>query len=285
MDMSTLEFIREDVASTLGIEICSFVLDSGYTSENLIRSFKTDPTIRIITLMPDRKGYPYHELYEEFKDSMLLPKFDIMYDGAPYSGWTREIVLFDTDVWTYVFVDKQRALDGYRHYRIAHEQEFQKLTDDEQLWKTVETGFFILISNKDTTTGDILERYRERTDIEEVFKTAKSFLGLLPLAKWNDRTVRGKILHDVIETIVRLLMRSRAREIREERKKKRRKRLPAVALMDSFHECAANICFRTEQGGLRIDTPTRQVREAYDRLGYSVPAYVKLEQWKKELLL
>ena len=51
---------------------------------------------------------------------------------------------------------------------------------------------------------DLLIEYFARTDIESVFKTAKNYLDLLPLAKWTDTTVRGKILSDIIATLIYL---------------------------------------------------------------------------------
>ena len=71
----------------------------------------------------------------------------------------------------------------------------------------VKNGYFVLISNIDTTPEDLLSRYFCRTEIECVFKTSKKYLELLPLSKWSDQTVRGKILHDIINTIIFLKLR------------------------------------------------------------------------------
>ena len=66
---------------------------------------------------------------------------------------------------------------------------------------------FVLLSNIDSTPKDLLSEYFGRTDIEQIFKTSKEYLDLLPLSKWFDLTVRGKILHDVIGTIALLQLR------------------------------------------------------------------------------
>ena len=48
----------------------------------------------------------------------------------------------------------------------------------------------------------ILEEYYNRTEIENVFKTSKEYLNLLPINKWNAESVKGKILTDIITTII-----------------------------------------------------------------------------------
>ena len=42
-----------------------------------------------------------------------------------------------------------------------------------------------------------------RTNIETVFKTDKEYLKLLPLCKWSDIAVRGKIFTDIVNSIIR----------------------------------------------------------------------------------
>ena len=63
-----------------------------------------------------------------------------------------------------------------------------------------------LVSNIEETPQEILSRYLDRVQIEEVFKSSKSFEGLLPLSKWTALTVKGKILTDIIDTIIRTVL-------------------------------------------------------------------------------
>lgn len=88
-----------------------------------------------------------------------------------------------------------------------HEEEFAAMKDKDKDWMTVKYGFFILISNLETTPEKLLTNYFERTQIEIAFKTSKEYLEMLPLSKWTDETVRGKILHDIIDTIIVLNLR------------------------------------------------------------------------------
>ena len=58
-----------------------------------------------------------------------------------------------------------------------------------------------------STPAETLERYFGRMDIESFFKTSKEYLSLLPLSKWTRETINGKLLNDIISTIVYLKIR------------------------------------------------------------------------------
>ena len=47
----------------------------------------------------------------------------------------------------------------------------------------VKNGYFVLVSNIDSTPAETLDRYFGRMDIEWFFKTSKEYLSLLPLSK------------------------------------------------------------------------------------------------------
>ncbi|HKM07690.1 MAG TPA: hypothetical protein VJ869_11955 [Sphaerochaeta sp.] len=109
----------------------------------------------------------------------------------------------------YVYVDKDKALEGCRNYRLKHEDEYQAMTDKEKNWTSVRFGFFILLSTELKEPDVKLDDYYGRSQIETVFKTSKKYLNLLPLSKWSDLSVRGKILSDIISTIALLQLRKK----------------------------------------------------------------------------
>ena len=55
--------------------------------------------------------------------------------------------------------------------------------------------------------AETLARYFGRMDIESFFKTGKEYLSLLPLSKWTRETIDGKLLNDILSTIIYLKMR------------------------------------------------------------------------------
>ena len=66
-------------------------------------------------------------------------------------------------------------------------------------WEGARGGFFVLMSNMDEMApASALDAYFSRMEVEQVFKTAKDHLRLLPIAKWTETAMRGKVLHDVI---------------------------------------------------------------------------------------
>lgn len=270
MDVSTLKWISEDVRDSLGIEICSVVVDAGYVCEGLIRQYgDSDGERTMIARMPNRKGYHYKTLYHKIKDQIDRGKYDFVRNSHVYFGRRLEDRVFDTDLFAYVYVDKERALREYRAWRIKHEDEFENLKERDKRWRTISSGYFVLLSNiKDSPSG-MLERYLKRVDIELIFKTAKSFEGLLPLAKWNDTRVRGKILLDVIDTMLRAEMLKLTRDSKE-------------SVMDLFHDAASIGCF-CHDGELRIETPNKQARNAYAVFDNKAPLSLKLEAWSQQL--
>lgn len=69
-------------------------------------------------------------------------------------------------------------------------------------WTSKRFGYFVLLATRDGGgVQQVLGRYFGRTEIESVIKTSKEYLQLLPLRKWTDEAVRGKILSDIIATI------------------------------------------------------------------------------------
>lgn len=212
LDLSEIMNIIEDVADTLGIEIDSLVLDAGYVSTELLKAFNNSSEKKIIGRMPNRRGYPYKTLYWEFRKEIGKGKYEFVRKGHAYFGKQKEIELFGVKEYTYVYVDHYNALKRFSDYLSEHQDEYDLLRDKDKDWYTVKYGYFILLSNIDTTPADLLSQYFCRTDIETVFKTSKEYLNLMPLSKWTDLTVRGKILADIIDTIILLLLRKKLKD-------------------------------------------------------------------------
>ena len=195
-----------------------------------------------------------------------------MRENSIYYGRRRQITLFGVDLFAYVYVDKQRALDGYREFIKKYPDQYSQLKDGERKWMAVHAGYFVLLSNQELEPATLLDMYISRTHIEAVFKSGKSFEGLLPLAKWNELSVRGKILQDVIQTIIRSLLLKATSGYKG-------------SLADVFHEAASIACFAEPHDSLRVETANKQARLAYKELGYKVPSTLSLEVWKSRLYI
>jgi len=104
-----------------------------------------------------------------------------------------------------------------------------------------------------------------------VFKASKEYLDLLPLSKWTDQTVRGKILHDIINTICLLNLR---KELNNTGK----------SVSEIIGKCQALMCYRNRNDIVTVETPSKQVKEYYKLLEIDVPAHVNLNKFTTSIM-
>ena len=263
LDINTVMTVVNDVADSLGIEIESLVLDAGYISRELVGAFHIGTEKTIIGRMPARKGYPYKTLYWEIKDLIGKGKYAFVRKHHAYFGFRKEIELFGNREYAYIYVDQYNALKRFSDYLSEHEDEYAELKVKDKDWMTVKFGYFVLVSNLDLSPKDLLTEYFGRTDIEVVFKTSKEYLDLLPLSKWTDQTVRGKILHDIINTVCLLELRKKLLT-------------SGRSVSEVIGRCQSLMCFRNNKGMVTVETPSKQVKDYFKLLHTEVPAHVDL---------
>lgn len=271
LDVNTVMGTVNDVADSLGVEIESLVLDAGYVSRELLEAFHIGTGKTIIGRMPARKGYPFKTLYWEVKGLIGRGKYDFIRNNRTYFGYRKETELFGQREYAYVYVDKHNALKRYSDYLAEHGEEYSEMKDKDKDWYTVKYGYFVLISNIDTTPAELLSGYFGRTDIESVFKTSKEYLDLLPLSKWTDTTVRGKILNDMIGTVCLLMLRKATGT-------------SGVSTSEIFGKTQSLMCFRNKTGLVTVETPNKKTKEYYKLLGVQVPAHVKTDEFIKDVV-
>lgn len=271
LDLSTVMNIVNDVASTLDIEIESLVLDAGYVCEPLIAAFHIGSSKSVISRMPARRGYPFKELYWQFKDQINKGKYQFVRKDHTYFGRKKKIKLYGKyDEYAYVYVDQNNALYHFIDYLEDHKDEFQKMKDKDKDWMTVKFGYFVLLSNIDTSPEDLLYRYFCRTEIETVFKTSKEYLELLPLSKWSDTTVRGKILHDIIDTIILLLVRKQMENT-------------GVSTSRLFGKTQSLMCCLGPNKKVVIEVPNKHVKQFYKILDIEIPTHLNLDKERSRM--
>ena len=266
LDINTVMNVVNDVADSLGIEIDSLVLDAGYVSKELIEAFHIGTEKTIIGRMPARRGYPHKTLYWEVKDLINRGKYAFVRKHHAYFGFRKEIELFDHHEYAYIYVDQYNALKRFSDYLSEHEEEFAGMKLKDKDWMTVKYGYFVLISNRDLTPKELLSEYFGRTDIEVVFKTSKEYLDLLPLSKWTNQTVRGKILHDIIDTIVLLLLRKSLKQ-------------SGRSTSEIFGRCQGLMCSKNSRGIVSVETPNKQAKEYYKLFQTPIPAHVEMSKY------
>lgn len=152
-----------------------------------------------------------------------------------------------------------------------HQEEYEALTNREKNWFQVKFGYFVLIANYLKTPSEVLDDYFCKTSIETSFKTDKEYLKLLPLCKWSDLTVRGKILSDIIDSIIRSNL-------------QQRRKGSMYSLSAMIGKCQSLMCFReqkTEQ--VYIDVANKQVKTYYEELELTIPHKIDLKSYTSDL--
>lgn len=269
--ISTIMTVVNDVTTSLDITINSLILDAGYISKEVVHAWHIGTEKTFIGRMPARKGFPFKTLYHEFRTSLDKGKYRFVRGGHVYFGKRKEIELFGEKVYAYVYVDKNNSLQRERNFMLDHPEEYAAMKDKEKDWLSVRYGYFVLLSNKDLTPAELLTEYFRRTDIEGVIKTSKEYLGLLPLSKWTVDTIRGKILSDIMNTIIFLQMRKALDNI-------------GLSISEITGRTQSLMCFRNKHGEILIETPNKKVKAYYKLLGETIPASLKISDFRKKVL-
>ena len=105
-----------------------------------------------------------------------------------------------------------------------------------------------------------------------MFKTGKEYLSVLPLEKWNAERVKGKLLSDIIELIVYLLLQ---KELSGE----------GIATTRLFLGSTHSLmCRRKKDGNVEVKVANRQTDGFYKKLGRKVLSDVDMERFRKDTL-
>ncbi len=282
LDKSTILSLTADVKATLDIDIDMYDLDAGYARQELFELFNRNNSViiddeekkrdhTVLVRMPATPGYPRDELYIQCKPHFYGGKYSFDYEHHTFFGERIEVDLFGIPEYAFVYIDKTQAESLLRKWREEHLEEWNDLSESAQDWYMVKDGFFILIGNKDQSPKEALLEYRSRAQIESFFRDGKAYLNILPLSKWTKQTVKGKIFHDIIETIF-------YRAFRRNVSATGMSMSSLLVYLDSLE------CFKRNENLLELKTPRVQVREIFEKLGYAVPGHIDLKDLRDEVL-
>ena len=181
------------------------------------------------------------------------------------------MTIFGCRINAYVYVDFDNAFDGIRAFRDKYPQEYEEMSLREKDWATYKSGYFVLLANEDDTAENMLNSYYGRTKIEEYFKTMKDFTDLLPLRKWNRETVYGKILNDIISSMIFI----QARALINSKGK---------AATKLISKTQSLMCTKKRNGDIRVEEPNKQVRELYEKMDVKIPSHIHTESFMKNVI-
>lgn len=206
------------------------------------------------------------------KGQLNRGKYAIARGSHTYFGRHFAEEVLGQGVHCYVYVDKDNALARLNQTLSSDPEGYAAMLERDKDWEAVRGGYFVLMSDREMTAAEALDEYFGRMQVEAFFKTAKSYLGLLPLSKWTDETVRGKILHDMISTVAVLEV---------------RKAVAAAgrtwSATDLWGKTSA-LMGRRSGGSLILETPSKQARERFAALDLKVPAKVDIAAFRRDVL-
>ena len=268
MDVSTLARVREDVEATLGVTVSSAVPDAGYVTRELVGG-----EMRYLARMPARRGYPFKSMWHRARPRADRGKYLFVRGGHAYFGrhFVRSVLGARTHL--YVYVDKDRALSCLRQTKDGRPGEYEAMPGRDKDWEGARGGFFVLMSNMDEMApASALDAYFSRMEVEQVFKTAKDHLRLLPIAKWTETAMRGKVPRDVICTVATPRVRKAVADAGR-----------CWSPTDLWGKSSSLMCFRNGPA-LVLETPNRQCRQRFEGLGLEVPAKVDVASCRRDVL-
>ena len=274
LDLSTIMDVNERVSRALGIRIEDFVLDAGYVCRNVIEAYNLDdnPDKTLIARMPNKNGYNMEKLFHETRGLFSNAKYSFVRQGHTYFGIRKEVEIFGKREYAYVYVDDENASDYYKSFLAKHHDRYEGMSMKDKNRVRYEGGFFVLVSNVDTTLDRLLDLYYGRTEIETVFLTAKEHLKLLPLNKQEEETVRGKIMQDIIALITYLQIRKRTAPT-------------GRSVSDYIYDLQSVMAYRDDADTVKVEFVNKQAKAAYNLLDAAVPASISVSVYRKSLYL
>ncbi len=285
LDHCTIKALKNDVKAILEVDVDIVQVDAGYACKELFQEYRIDAATAkdesgnerdhyVLVRMPAKREYPHDELYKEVRNRLMDPSYTVVADNHTYFAETflKEVSSLDIPEYCYVFLDRERAQELWRGWRIEHENEWKSMSPEDQFWYSVKDGFFILISNKKFSNPlDALVEYLSRGKIEAFFKDAKSYLRIMSAEKWLPITLKGKMLSDIIVTTLYEAFR---KEIAVTGMSMSR----ALTLLNGLD------CTKVSEEMAEVSVPNIDVKELFGAVGFGIPTCFDMKAFRKELL-
>ena len=273
LDLSTIMNIKDKVSGLIDVHIDDMVLDAGYVCKDVISAYNLDdnPDKELIARMPAKKGYGHEGLFSDTHRLFSNAKYGFVRQDHTYFGVRKEVTIFGKREYAYVYVDHENASAHYRDYLYRHADEYEVMNMKEKNHVRYRGGFFVLVSNVDTTPERLLDRYYGHTEIETALNCGKEYLGMLPLNKHRESTVNGKLMQDMISLIVYLRI--------------RKVTVPTGrSVSDHIYDLQSLDCYLLGTNVLVVNPANRQAKAAYRLFNSKIPSKVDLDEYRKRML-
>jgi hypothetical protein len=272
LDLSTIMGVTDKVSRLIDVRIEDMVLDAGYVCKDVITAYNLDNNRdkTLIARMPAKNGYGFDKLFEDTRNLFSNAKYGFVRQDHSYFGIQRKVTLFGKEEYAYVYVDDENASAYYKDYLFKHGDDYERMSMKDKNRVRYRGGFFVLVSNIDTSPDRMLDRYFGRTEIESVLNCGKEYIGMLPLNKHSEATVNGKLMQDVMTLIVFLMIRKTT--------------IPSGrSVSDYIYDLQSLDCYRADSDAIIVSTPNRQAKEAYALFGLRIPDRISLKEYSKQM--
>lgn len=235
----------------------------------------------VIIRMPDRRTDLHESLCRAVDGDARLKNNDFDDGAFPYFSRRAPERLAGEDLFSYLYLD---TINGLRYRprcgRRAPEMPLHVHPEDAPY------GCFVLVSNKKKTPAALLERYlaREQTlcNVLQSGRPSGSFTtdpwadrrpGFVPSSQWTDSIIRGKLLLDVLNAMIRQEVRGPLPH-------------PDDILLEPFDEAQGIFCWPDPHLDLlHVEEPRRFLALEAADLGVHFPKSPVPQEWARDLLL
>lgn len=272
LDLNTIMNVTEKVSKLIDVRVEDMVLDAGYVCKDVISAYnlENNPDKTLIARMPAKNGYGFDGLFRSTHNLFSNAKYGFVRQGHTYFGIRREVTIFGKPEYAYVYLDNENASSFYKDYLFKHGDDYEAMSMKEKNWIRYKGGFFVLVSNIDTSPDKLLDRYYGRTEIETALNCGKEYLGMLPLNKHSEATVNGKIMQDIINLTVYLRI--------------RKVTIPTGrSVSDYIYDLQSLDCYRSDEDTLVVSPANRQAKEAYALFGFEIPNTVSIREYASKM--
>lgn len=207
-DISTLQTTIVELKA-MGIENNSVLLDSGYFSESNVKDLQAN-NINFITRIPNSRTIfknnvkTYANTLENIENVYLCGERTIFIKKI-------KIDLYGKRAYLYLILDPVKKTKDVQELMHEYGQLQRKTTADKESYKNklIFCGILGLVSSKSIAAKEILACYYLRQSVEQVFGFLKDDLGLLPIRKHSDATIRGYLFLQFIALIIFIKIREK----------------------------------------------------------------------------
>ena len=197
VDVSTLT-TTFSLAKNFGLNPSMILMDAGYYSSDNIKSLCKEK-ISFLSRLPAGLKL-YKQVIDDTNETLESPQNIIVYNKRSLYIQKIKVDLYGYVGYAYVCLDiKQKGNKLDKFIRTAKDE---KLTHEEISQRMPYVGKFVLVSNKELLSEELLPMYYTRQVAESTFSFSKSQLDLLPLRVHSDKTLRGYIFLSYIALLL-----------------------------------------------------------------------------------